>query len=165
MLNKSPKGCLTGKRPASGICEAMNCRAPLSAAFGKVIAPIMLVSAALFLCAACVSTAPENTSSGWDNERSPAPASSAASAGEKAVAPEQTGSQNPSPASGQATPDQATPSPGWTYAGQGYRSCAPPIPENERLLDKIIRILAGPDRCGPDPDVDTNISAGGAAGG
>jgi hypothetical protein len=91
--------------------------------------------------------------------------SSAATAGEKAVAPEQTRSQNPSPASDQATPDQATPSPGWTYAGQGYRSCAPPIPENERLLDKIIRILAGPDWCGPDPDVDTNISAGGAAGG
>jgi hypothetical protein len=171
ILNKGPKGCLTGgcligKRPASGICEARNCGSLLSAAFGKVIVRIMSVCAALFLCAACVSTVPENTSSGWGNEKSSAPMNSAATSGEKAVAQDQAQPQEASPASGQATPEQATPSAGWTYAGQGYRrSCAPPIPENERLLDKIIRILSGPDWCGPDPDVDTNISAGGAAGG
>lgn len=43
--------------------------------------------------------------------------------------------------------------------------CRPVIPANESLPDKLIRIFFGPDWCGPDPDVDTNISAGGAAGG
>lgn len=38
-------------------------------------------------------------------------------------------------------------------------------PEEEGFLDKLIRIFYGPDRPrGPDPDVDTNISAGGAGG-
>ena len=42
--------------------------------------------------------------------------------------------------------------------------CRPVVPANESLRDKFIRIFFGPDWCGPDPDVDTNISAGGAAG-
>ena len=166
ILNKASEDCLTDRRRFSVIREARNSHFLLPPVFGKTIIRIMSLSAALFLCAACVSTAPENPSSGWGNERSPAPMNSAATSGEKAIAPDRTQPQEASPASGEATPEQATPSAGWTYAGQGYRrSCAPPIPENEGLLHKIIRILSGPDWCGPDPDVDTNISAGGAAGG
>ncbi|MEO6824139.1 MAG: hypothetical protein ABI167_05325 [Nitrosospira sp.] len=45
-------------------------------------------------------------------------------------------------------------------------SCAQPAPEQESFLHKLIRILYGPNTPpGPNPDVDTNISAGGAAGG
>lgn len=41
-----------------------------------------------------------------------------------------------------------------------------PTPEQESFLHKIIRIFFGPDSPpGPNRDVDTNISAGGAAGG
>jgi len=42
--------------------------------------------------------------------------------------------------------------------------CRPVVPANESLRDKFTRIFFGPDWCGPDPDVDTSISAGGAAG-
>ena len=170
ILNKASEDCLTDRRRFSVIREARNSRFLLPPVFGKTItrimSRIMSLSAALFLCAACVSSAPENTS-GWGSERPPARTDSAGTTpGEKATTPGQTQPQDANPASEQATPEQATPSAGWTYAGQGYRrSCAPPIPENEGLLHKIIRILSGPDWCGPDPDVDTNISAGGAAGG
>jgi hypothetical protein len=164
ILNKASEDCLTDRRRFSVIREARNSRFLLPPAFGKTITRIMSLSAALFLCAGCVSSAQENTS-GWGSERPPARTDSAGTApGEKATTPGQTQPQEATPASGQAASNQATPSAGWTYAGQGYRQCPPP-PENERLLDKVIRILSGPDRCGPDPDVDTNISAGGAAGG
>ena len=164
ILNKASEDCLTDRRRFSVIREARNSHFLLPPVFGKTIIRIMSLSAALFLCAACVSSAPENTS-GWGSERPPARTDST-TPGEKATTPGQTQPQEANPASGEATPEQATPSAGWTYAGQGYRrSCAPPIPENEGLLHKIIRILSGPDWCGPDPDVDTNISAGGAAGG
>jgi hypothetical protein len=73
--------------------------------------------------------------------------------------------ENSVPPAEQPLPDQAAASVGGQYPGQARRWCGPPIPENEGLLHKIIRILSGPDWCGPDPDVDTNISAGGAAGG
>jgi hypothetical protein len=170
ILNKAPEDCLMDRGRFSVICEARNSRFLLPPAFGKTITRIMSrimpLSAALFLCAACVSSAPETTS-GWGSERPPARTDAAGTtAGEKATTPGQTQPQEANPASEQTTPEQATPSAGWTHAGQGYRrSCAPPIPENEGLLHKIIRILSGPDWCGPDPDVDTNISAGGAAGG
>ncbi len=49
--------------------------------------------------------------------------------------------------------------------GDRRRSCVPVIPASENLLERFVRIFFGPDWCGPDPDVDTNISAGGAAGG
>jgi hypothetical protein len=164
ILNKVPEDCLTDRRRFSVIREARNSPFLLPPAFGKTITRIMSrilsLSASLFLCAACVSSAPENTS-GW--ERPPVSAA-VRTPDQKTVAPGQSQSSEATPASGQAASNQATPSAGWTYAGQGYRQCPPP-PENERLLDKVIRILSGPDRCGPDPDVDTNISAGGAAGG
>jgi hypothetical protein len=54
---------------------------------------------------------------------------------------------------------------GWSTQGERSRSCRPVIPAFENLLDRFVRIFFGPDWCGPDPDVDTNISAGGAAGG
>lgn len=45
-------------------------------------------------------------------------------------------------------------------------SCEQPVPERESFLRRIIKLFYGPDRPpGPDPDVDTNISAGGAGGG
>ena len=166
ILNKGPEGCLMDRRRFSVIREARNSCFLLPPAFGKTITRIMFrimpLSAALFLCVACVSSAPENTS-GWER---PPVSSAVRTPDQKTVAPGQIQSTEATPASAQATPEQATPSAGWTYAGQGYRrSCAPPIPENEGLLHKIIRILSGPDWCGPDPDVDTNIAAGGAAGG
>lgn len=42
--------------------------------------------------------------------------------------------------------------------------CRPVVPAHESLKEKFIRIFFGPDWCGSDPDVDTSISAGGAAG-
>ena len=41
--------------------------------------------------------------------------------------------------------------------------CRPVVPANESLRDKFTRIFFGPDWCGPDPDVDTSISAGGSS--
>ncbi|MGH8763387.1 MAG: hypothetical protein ACREUR_09180 [Nitrosospira sp.] len=45
-------------------------------------------------------------------------------------------------------------------------ACEPPAPEEKSFLRRMIKLFYGPDRPpGPDPDVDTNISAGGAGGG
>jgi hypothetical protein len=125
----------------------------------------------MLLCAGCAAHSPGNAS-GWawrgDSGVAPVSARSVAEtpAGPKAVTPGQgPQAENSGPAAGQTPPDQAAVSTERSYAAQARRWCAPPIPENEGLLHKIIRILSGPDWCGPDPDVDTNISAGGAAGG
>lgn len=51
-------------------------------------------------------------------------------------------------------------------AEQEADACEQPAPEQESFLRRIIKLFYGPDRPpGPDPDVDTNISAGGAGGG
>jgi hypothetical protein len=63
-------------------------------------------------------------------------------------------------------PSEKTPADSaWSSQGDRRRSCVPVIPASENLLERFVRIFFGPDWCGPDPDVDTNISAGGAAGG
>jgi hypothetical protein len=124
--------------------------------YAKVRAAFL--GAIVLLCAGCAAHSPGNAS-GWtwseDSGRTKAVTSGQ----------ELPQSENSGPAAGQPAPDQAAASASGLYPGQARRWCAPPIPENEGLLHKIIRILSGPDWCGPDPDVDTNISAGGAAGG
>ncbi|HEX8873037.1 MAG TPA: hypothetical protein VF780_00300 [Nitrosospira sp.] len=104
-----------------------------------------LLAGAISLCAACVSQ-PQTGVSGWDS--GPARSGPAAE-----TAPAQT------------LPGQAETASGQSSAPLGRRWCGPPIPPHEDFLDKIVRILFMPDWCGPDADVDTNISAGGAAGG
>ncbi|MGH8763386.1 MAG: hypothetical protein ACREUR_09175 [Nitrosospira sp.] len=69
----------------------------------------------------------------------------------------------------QGAPDQAGPPSGWSSAGQvprsGSESCRYSTPEEETFLCKFIRIFYGPDTPrGPNPDVENNISAGGAGG-
>lgn len=76
--------------------------------------------------------------------------------------------QSPSPQKGNS-PDQAAPPSGWSSAGQiprsGSESCRFSTPEEETFLCKFIRIFYGPDTPrGPNPDVEDNISAGGAGG-
>ena len=52
------------------------------------------------------------------------------------------------------------------YADQGLVSCEEVAPMKEGFLKRLLRILSGPDTPrGPNTDVDTNISAGGAGGG
>lgn len=145
-----------------------SCFLMLPASLKHATARAIYLCATLFLCAACVSQSPGGTSE-WGSVTMPGRASSVTETppGQKAVTTGQevSPSENRGSASGQAAADQPGSSTGWATAGQTRRSCAPPIPENEGLLHKIVRILSGPDWCGPDPDVDTNISAGGAAGG
>lgn len=51
-------------------------------------------------------------------------------------------------------------------AEQEAASCKQPAPEQESFLRRIIKLFQGRDTPpGPNPDVDTNISAGGAGGG
>ncbi|MDN5752109.1 MAG: hypothetical protein L0H15_02355 [Nitrosospira sp.] len=51
-------------------------------------------------------------------------------------------------------------------AEQEANACEQPAPEQESFLRRIIKLFYGRDRPpGPNPDVDTNISAGGAGGG
>jgi hypothetical protein len=147
--------------PASSILSAFLKHATAQAVF-KAIS----FGAIMFLCTACASYSPGNPS-GWGNPASPAPAGTVpATAGQKPGTPsgESPQPQGAATVPGQTPPEQAAPS-GWSSAGQGRQPCGPPIPENEGFLHKVVRILSGPDRCGPDLDVDTNISAGGAAGG
>ena len=55
---------------------------------------------------------------------------------------------------------------GDSYADQTLASCEEVAPVREGFLKKLLRILSGPDTPrGPNTDVDTNISAGGAGGG
>jgi hypothetical protein len=69
-------------------------------------------------------------------------------------------------ASGQSASDQSDSSSSKVCAEQKLSPCEQPAPQQEGFLHKLIRILYGPDTPpGPNPDVDTNISAGGAAGG
>lgn len=128
----------------------------------------MLLGATLFLCAACISH-PQTGVSGWSSSPTPARTGSAAgtSPGQKAETSDHETPQyeNSGPVSGQTPPDQAKISSDRSSAVLGRRWCGPPVPEHENLLDRIVRILFKPDWCGPDPDVDTNISAGGAVGG
>lgn len=75
-------------------------------------------------------------------------------------------SKNDNAASGQGTSDQTDDSPVPSPAKQesGLDGHAPP--QQESFLRKIVRILFGRDSSsGPNRDVDTNISAGGAGGG
>jgi hypothetical protein len=73
--------------------------------------------------------------------------------------------KNDGAAPGQGAPQSGSPStslPSTQEPGLGE----PPAPEPESLFRKIIRIFFGPDSPpGPNRDVDTNISAGGAGGG
>jgi hypothetical protein len=69
-------------------------------------------------------------------------------------------------ASGLGASDQSDSSSTKACAEQKLASCEQPAPQQEGFLHKLLRILYGPDTPpGPNPDVDTNISAGGAAGG
>lgn len=77
-------------------------------------------------------------------------------AGQKATASEDN-SSSPS----QGAPDQTDSS----SAGRESGSCGQSMPEPEGFFRKVIRLLFAPNSCGPDRDVDTNISAGGAGGG
>jgi hypothetical protein len=67
---------------------------------------------------------------------------------------------------GQAAPDQkeAASASNWLPPRQVPSWCFPAIPVDESFSEKVIRILFRRDWCGPDPDVGTEISAGGAAG-
>lgn len=66
----------------------------------------------------------------------------------------------------QDAPGQPDSLPGNACADQESVSCEEVAPVREGFLRKLLRILYGPDTPpGPNPDVDTNISAGGAGGG
>jgi hypothetical protein len=66
----------------------------------------------------------------------------------------------------QGASDQSNSSSSKAGAEQESTSCEQSAPEREGFFHKLIRILSGPNTPpGPNPDVDTNISAGGAAGG
>lgn len=74
--------------------------------------------------------------------------------------------KNGNAASGQGTSDQTEASSVPSSAKQESGPGGHPTLEQEGFLRKIIRIFSGPDSSsGPNRDVDTNISAGGAAGG
>lgn len=74
--------------------------------------------------------------------------------------------KNGNAASGQGTSDQTDASPVPPSAKQESGPGGHSTPKQESFLRKIIRIFSGPDSSsGPNRDVDTNISAGGAAGG
>lgn len=64
----------------------------------------------------------------------------------------------------QTSPNQAGHSPASSSTGNSG-DCRQEIPIQENFLDKVIRVLFRPNRCGHSQDVDTNISAGGAGGG
>jgi hypothetical protein len=105
----------------------------------------------LLLCLALTSCAQLGTAS-RDNGKVPAE-SPAMPAAAQAAAPNE------------AASDQKESGSGWSSSVRGRRWCGPPIPENENFFHKVTRLLFSRDWCGPDPDVDTNIQAGGAAGG
>jgi len=151
--------------PASSIPPAFLKHSAAKAVFKPVFKAVSL-GAIMFLFTACASYSP-GSPSGWGNPTSPAGTGTVAgTAGQKPGTPagESPQPQGTAPTLGQTPPEQAAPS-GWSSAGQERQPCPLPIPENEGFLHKVVRILSGPDRCGPDLDVDTNISAGGAAGG
>ncbi|MEO7560853.1 MAG: hypothetical protein ABIT23_11415 [Nitrosospira sp.] len=90
------------------------------------------------------------------------------SPGQQGATPSPGGSlpKNSNAASGQGTSDQTDASPVPSSAKQESGPGGHSTPEQESFLRKIIRIFSGPDSSsGPNRDVDTNISAGGAAGG
>jgi hypothetical protein len=105
----------------------------------------------LLLCLALASCA--QLGSAPANNAKASPESRAAPAAAQAAAPNEA-------ASGQKEEES-----GWSSPIRGRRWCGPPIPENENFFHKVTRLLFSRDWCGPDPDVDTNIQAGGAAGG
>ena len=75
-------------------------------------------------------------------------------------------SRNEGSAPGQGASDQSVASTSKGCTEENLASCDQSTPQQESFLHKLIRILYGPDTPpGPNPDVDTNISAGGAAGG
>lgn len=74
-------------------------------------------------------------------------------------------SKNDESALGQDTPAQSDASSGKSCTEE-EPSCEQSAPEQKSFLQKLIKILYGPNTPpGPNTDVDTNISAGGAAGG
>ena len=90
------------------------------------------------------------------------------SSGQESAKTDQRSSQSKSDgtASGQGASDQSGSSSSKACMEQKLASCEQPAPQQEGFLHKLLRILYGPDTPpGPNPDVDTNISAGGAAGG
>jgi|SRR5690348_17813699 len=109
------------------------------------MAALVLLCAASLSLVSCTQTGPTRKE-GW--------AFAAPKAGETATAQETSPERS---ASGQKDA-------GWSQV-RGRYWCGPPVTENESFFDKVTRLLFSRDWCGPDPDVDTNISAGGAAGG
>ncbi|SOD40658.1 hypothetical protein [Nitrosovibrio sp. Nv4] len=72
-----------------------------------------------------------------------------------------TASEDDSPSPNKGAPDQT----GSSSADREPGSCGQSMPDQGGFFRKIIRMLSAPDSCGPNRDVDTNISAGGAGGG
>lgn len=105
----------------------------------------------LLLCLALTSCAQLGPAPG-DNVKAPAGSRATSAAAQAAT-------------SNEVRPDQKEAESGWSSPIRGRRWCGPPIPENENFFHKVTRLLFSRDWCGPDPDVDTNIQAGGAAGG
>lgn len=84
-----------------------------------------------------------------------------AATGQKDLPPESAGA-----ASAPGTPDQSNSSSSWSSVEQapGSGSCRYATPEQESFFCKMRRIFYGRDSSGPNRDVDSNISAGGAGG-
>jgi hypothetical protein len=84
-----------------------------------------------------------------------------AATGQKDLPPERAGA-----ASAPGTPDQSNSSSSWSSVEQapGSGSCRYATPEQESFFCKMRRIFYGRDSSGPNRDVDSNISAGGAGG-
>jgi hypothetical protein len=84
-----------------------------------------------------------------------------AATGQKDLPPE-----SASAASTPGTPNQANSSSSWSSVEQapGSGSCRYATPEQESFFCKMRRIFYGRDSWGPNQDMDSNISAGGAGG-
>lgn len=84
-----------------------------------------------------------------------------AATGQKDYPPESTGA-----ASAPATLNQANSSSSWSSVEQapGSGSCRYATPEQESFFCKMRRVFYGRDSGGPNRDMDSNISAGGAGG-
>lgn len=96
------------------------------------------------------------------------PVAGQSSPGQQGAIPNPGGSlpKNGNAVSGQGSSDQTNDSSAPSSAKQESGPDGHSTPEQESFLRKIIRIFSGPESSsGPNRDVDTNISAGGAAGG
>ncbi|SCY35380.1 hypothetical protein SAMN05216420_10533 [Nitrosospira sp. Nl5] len=131
----------------------------------RALARSVVLAGILIFAAAGVSHA-QSDKVGKDSASTPeTPGPKAAQSGRENSPGEQ--KNTPAKKDGDA-PDQlgADVSPNEDCEEQEADACEQPAPEQKSFLRRIMKLFYGPDRPpGPDPDVDTNISAGGAGGG